>query len=271
MSTAMAARPRVLSVPYRVARTVLAYVGVVAGGLTLFLMLTPLFGYLAYSDRPGPGWLGRFPAMGWGEIWRHAGSMISIGAFIAILYVIPGLFLLGLVRLAESRGAPPRRVRAGAAVVSAAFAGYWTMGVGWYYNGSPPVVVAGIALGAAAGWWVLPASAGRRVMAGGAIAALALLATIPAYALWDAGPPHTVVVRLRQDVREDDVKRVWKSAAAVDQLTSSGAGIDADGRRTVTITLHPRTRDEQVEAFRARMASMPGVESVRAIPRYDGP
>lgn len=272
MSTpAAAGRPGVFPVLYRVVRTVLAYVGVVAGGLTVFLTLTPLLGYLAYSDRPGPGWFGRFPAMGWGEFWNHAWNMMSIGSFIAVLYVVPALVLLGMVRMAEGRGISPRAVWIGAAAVSAAFAAYWTMGVGWYFNGSPPVAVMGMVLGAAAGAWVLPAGARRRVVNGGAVAALALLATIPAYTLWDAGAPHQVVVRFSQTARDDQVRQVWNSAGAVEQFTSAGSGIDADGRRTVTIQLHPRTSDEQVEAFRGRMASLPGVESARTIPRYDGP
>ena len=55
------------------------------GGLTLFLALAPLVGYLPYSDRPGPGWYGHFPALGWSAFWGNAGQMAGFGLFFAIL------------------------------------------------------------------------------------------------------------------------------------------------------------------------------------------
>jgi hypothetical protein len=40
----------------RFLKAVALYLATVVGGVTLFLIFAPLFGYLPYSDRPGPGW-----------------------------------------------------------------------------------------------------------------------------------------------------------------------------------------------------------------------
>ena len=137
-------------------KATLAYLLVVAGGLTLFLILSPLFGYLAYSDRPGPGWFGTFPAIGWAEFWANAWAMLSYGAFIALLIAMGGAFCALMIRGAEAMRAPVLAVRIGGGLLSGLVTAWFVMGAAWYIALGLPGWVISIALGFAAGAWILP-------------------------------------------------------------------------------------------------------------------
>ena len=132
------------------------YLLVVAGGLTLFLILSPLFGYLPYSDRPGPGWFGRFPAVGWAEFWSNAWRMLSYGAFIALLIAIGGALCALLIRGAEYFRAPVLAVRIGGGLVTAVVTAWFVMGAAWYIALGLAGWVVSIGLGLVAGAWILP-------------------------------------------------------------------------------------------------------------------
>jgi hypothetical protein len=137
------------------------YAAFVVGGVTLFLILAPVVGYLPYSDRPGAGWHASFPALGLREFLANARDMLGLGLFLGILFVIPGavglLAIRGFERL--SRHAWTRRI--GAAAIAAATAGYWMLGAGWYIAAGVPLLVIATILGAVAGGWLL-ASAPRQ-------------------------------------------------------------------------------------------------------------
>ena len=60
---------------FRLLIPVALYVLVVIGGTVAFLCIAPIFGYLGYSDRPGPGWFGHFPAVTWSEFRDNAQSI----------------------------------------------------------------------------------------------------------------------------------------------------------------------------------------------------
>ena len=142
------------------------YLLIVAGGLTLFLILAPLAGYLPYSDRPGPGWHGQFPALGWREFWSNAWSMLGYGAFTALLIAIGGALCALLIRGAERLGAPVLAVRIGGGLVTALVTAWFVMGAGWYIALGLPGWVLSILLGLAAGSCILPR--GRRSAVAGA-------------------------------------------------------------------------------------------------------
>ena len=145
-------------------KSVALYLGVVAGGLTVFLILAPLFGYLPYSDRPGPGWHGSFPALGWADFWANAVQMASFGIFIALLIALGGAIVVGIIRLTERFHAPLLAVRVGGAILSALVTAYFVMGAGWYIALGLPAWIVSILLGALAGGWFLPRHASPRVV-----------------------------------------------------------------------------------------------------------
>lgn len=137
-------------------KSIAVYLLFVAGGLTLFLIVAPLFGYLPYSDRPGSGWFGAFPALGWTQFWQNALKMLGFGLFIAMLIALGGAVIVGLIRLSERLKAPLLAVRVGGAIASALVTAYFVLGAGWYVALGLPAWIVSIVLGAIAGGWFLP-------------------------------------------------------------------------------------------------------------------
>ena len=132
------------------------YLAVVIGGVTLFLILAPLFGYLPYSDRPGPGWFASFPALGWLQFWSNAWAMLNYGLFLGVLFIILSMIGVLVIRGIEHVIRRPVIVRALAATVAALVAGYWMLGAGWYISAGVPLLVIAVIFGALAGAWALP-------------------------------------------------------------------------------------------------------------------
>jgi hypothetical protein len=154
-------RPRKDHVPvlrflWDLVKGTLAYLLIVAGGLTAFLMLSPLFGYLAYSDRPGPGWFGAFPAVTWSEFWANAWSLLPTGAFIAMLIAIAGVFCVLLIRTMEHDGASVLAVRIIGGLVTTVVTAYFVLAAGWYIALGTPAWAFSILLAVTAGVWILP-------------------------------------------------------------------------------------------------------------------
>ncbi len=131
------------------------YLGTVAGGVTLFLIIAPLFGYLSYSDRPGPGWFGGFPTLGWQQFWANAGDMLGYGAFLGLLFLIPGAIAVLIIRGIERFVRHQVLARVLAAMVAALGASYWMFGAGWYISAGRVLLVIAVALGGIAGAWFL--------------------------------------------------------------------------------------------------------------------
>ena len=137
-------------------RSTALYLAVVVGGLTTFLILSPLAGYLPYSDRPGAGWFGRFPAIGWTEFWSNTWQMLGFGAFIALLIAIGGMVSVVCIRAIERARAPLWTVRAVGGLITGVITGYFVLGAGWYLALSQAGVVVAVILGGIAGAFVLP-------------------------------------------------------------------------------------------------------------------
>ena len=132
-------------------RSLALFLLVVVGGVTLFLILAPLFGYLPYSDRPGPGWYGRFPAMGWSEFWANGWNMLSLGIFLGIVFPVPGAAGMLLIRAFECVVRNRTARRSAATLIAALAAGFWMIGAGWYISAGLPLVVLASLLGAVTG------------------------------------------------------------------------------------------------------------------------
>ena len=146
----------------------LVYLLVVAGGLTAFLIVSPLFGYLAYSDRPGPGWFGKFPAVSWSEFWANAWSLVPTGAFIAMLIATGGAFCVLLIRTMEHDGASLLAVRVIGGLVTTLVTAFFVLAAGWYIALGTPAWAFSVLLAVVAGVWILPRRRAPELHAAGA-------------------------------------------------------------------------------------------------------
>ena len=132
------------------------YLVVVVGGVLSFLSLAPVFGYLPYSDRPGPGWFGRFPAVSWGDFWRGAGFHLGWSVLLLPYAAISGLILFLVVRVLERFRTPRVIVAIVGALVGGFVSGYIVLGIGWYIAIAAPPVYVAMVLGLIFGAWLLP-------------------------------------------------------------------------------------------------------------------
>ena len=127
------------------------YLAVVIGAVTLFLIVTPLFGYLPYSDRPGPGWFGTFPALGWRAFWVHTQRMLGYGLVFIQPFTSAAAYYAMAVLLFERLCHRSGVVRIVGGVVGGLIAGCWMLIIGWYIAAGSGFVLFSILLGASAG------------------------------------------------------------------------------------------------------------------------
>jgi len=132
------------------------YLLVVVGGVLAFLSLAPVFGYLPYSDRPGPGWYGRFPAISWRQFWQGASFSLEWSVLLLPYAAACGLALFLVVRVLERVRTSHFVVAVAGALLGGLVSGYVVLGVGWYIAiAAAPVWVATL-LGLLFGAWLLP-------------------------------------------------------------------------------------------------------------------
>jgi hypothetical protein len=115
--------PRALRFFLDLIKSVGLYLLVVIGGTIAFLSLAPVFGYLPYSDRPGPGWYGRFPAISWAEFIETVWFMLGWAALFIPHSIVCGLLIALLARGLELVRTPRLVVAIVCAVVSVFFTG----------------------------------------------------------------------------------------------------------------------------------------------------
>jgi len=119
------------------------YLGIVLGGLALFMVLTPLVGYTAYSDRPGPGWHGGFFQISWSEFVSYTRFIGEWFVFFVSPYaLVVAVLSFAVVRIAERLRVPVPAVRGVGGIVTAGLTFLMLAAAGWY-----------ISLGLAAGVW----------------------------------------------------------------------------------------------------------------------
>ncbi len=116
------------SLARRFAGTALLFSGIVGIGTSLLLLLSSCFGYLPYSDRPGPGWWGRVHWPSWAEFV----SYIGFAPWFAYFCLFFGLGLFGLCLVLGVASTPRWLNRFVGGVIAAAAAGLAVMAAGWY-------------------------------------------------------------------------------------------------------------------------------------------
>ena len=130
------------------------YVLVVALGTLLFLIGSSVVGYLAYSDRPGPGW-GR-GAFSWTEVKFFVGWLPLLMYF--LLYLAAALF--PFARLLGWFHSPRWLVRVFGGVFAGIAALIGVLAAGWYIAISQYPVYAGAVSGMVYGALLLPRFSG---------------------------------------------------------------------------------------------------------------
>ena len=116
---------------FRLLIPVALYVIVVIGGTVAFLCIAPVFGYLGYGDRPGPGWFGHFPAISWSEFRDNTVFMLQWTTLFIRHSVFVGLLIVLLARGLELVRAPRIAIAIVCALVSVFLTGYLLLAAGW--------------------------------------------------------------------------------------------------------------------------------------------
>lgn len=158
-------------------------------------------------------------------------------------------------------------MRAVSTVLSALLAGYWALAAGWYVAGAPVLGVIALALGALGGAFVMPTAVPRARVKRLARVTLFLFALVPVQGVWEMGPEHAFAVRLHPAAEPEQVQRVWDVAGQDDHFRSGGLTGRENGGGVLVFSLHPRTSASARAAFARSLARLPGVASVRVLPR----
>jgi hypothetical protein len=132
------------------------YLAIVVGGLLGFLSLAPVFGYLPYSDRPGPGWFGQSPAVSMSEFLRGVGFQLGWSALLLPNAALSGLALFVVVRALEHFRTPPWIIAVVGALLGGVVSGYMVLGIGWYIAMAAAPVYFAAVLGLLFGALLLP-------------------------------------------------------------------------------------------------------------------
>jgi hypothetical protein len=126
------------------------YVTLLAAGLVITLTLSSAVGYLPYSDRPGPGWVG--PSFSLDQLGFYA----SWGVLLLIPTALYGSALFAYHRFLRFVDAPVIVIRGIGALTGGIIAFVLVAGAGWYIAIAAFPVWAAAALGAFWGGVLLP-------------------------------------------------------------------------------------------------------------------
>jgi hypothetical protein len=131
---------------------VLLFISTLAGGLFVFLAIATTIGFLPYSDRPGPGWIG-----------AHAPSLEELRFYFTWTYsfLAPGAAFWGFVlhvfaRLLGWAGTPRWAVRTIGCLLGLITGFVLTLAAGWYIAVASAVAYAGAIFGALFGLFAFP-------------------------------------------------------------------------------------------------------------------
>ena len=124
----------ILRFVFDLVKSVGLYVVIVIGGTICFLCLAPVVGYLPYSDRPGPGWYGSFPAINWAEFIETVRFMLSWAELFIWQAILFALLIFLLARSLELIRTPRFVVAIVCAVVSVFLTGFLILAAGWYIS-----------------------------------------------------------------------------------------------------------------------------------------
>jgi hypothetical protein len=140
------------SLARKFAGTTLLFSGIVGIGTSLVLLASSSFGYLPYSDRPGPGWWGRVHWPSWAEFANY----IEFSPWFAYFCLYFGLGLFGLSLILGVAATPRWLNRLLGGAIAGSAAGLAVMGAGWYLALAEIGPYAAIILGLLYGVFLFP-------------------------------------------------------------------------------------------------------------------
>ena len=202
--------------------TALLFSGIVGVGTSLVLLLSSCFGYLPYSDRPGPGWWGRVHWPSWTEFVTYIGFAPWFAYF--CLFFGLGLFGLCLVLGLASTTRWLNRLVGG--VIAAAAAGLAVTAAGWYLALAAIGPDAAIVLGLLYGVFLFPRFIESRLRPMPAWARITVACcTIALFSYWLISPflPYKPLPPVNYDL-----VRVTPGEKAVTSTSSVGSDIATD-------------------------------------------
>ena len=123
------------------------YLLVVLGGTILFIALSPLLSYLAYSDRPGPGFLERKQPFSFSELVAGLKFGAGYAIFMAPYAAVIGALCILVVRALEKMRLHRFAVSGIAGVIFFFATGYLALGMGWYIAAGGPLIIFTAVLG----------------------------------------------------------------------------------------------------------------------------
>jgi len=206
----------------RFAGTVLLFSGLVGVGTSVVLLLCSCLGYLAYSDRPGPGWWGR---LHWPTL-AECGNYLGFAPWFAYFCLFFGLGLFGLSLVLGASTTPRWFNRLLGGAISAATAGLAVMGAGWYFALAAIGPDAAVILGLLYGVFLFPLfiEPSPRPLATWARIS-AVLCTTVLFAYWIISPflPHRPVAEINYDLM-----RVTQGAEVVTSTPFLGSEVSKE-------------------------------------------
>jgi hypothetical protein len=138
-------------------RAIGLYLLLVAGGLLVVLGLTPIIGYLGYTDRPGPGGIS---SPSWSDVWAGIAMVLQWLKVLLPFLIVAALVIYLAVRVLERFGLPRLVVGLVSALVSGLVTLYLVASIGWYIAIGAPAVLLAAGLAAWYGGCLLPAGRG---------------------------------------------------------------------------------------------------------------
>ena len=183
----------------RFAGTALLFSGIVGTGTSLVLLISSCFGYLPYSDRPGPGWWGRVHWPSWAEFVTY----IGFAPWFAYFCLFFGLGLFGLCLVLGFASTPRWLNRLVGGVIAAAAAGLAVMAAGWYLALAAIGPDAAIVLGLLYGVFLFPTSIESRSRPiPGWIRISMVSCTLALFLYWIVSPflPHEPLAPINYDL-----------------------------------------------------------------------
>lgn len=137
-------------------KTIGKYLLIVVGGTILFLILSPVVGYVPYSDRPGPGWHGKPFEITWEGFVGNARDMFGFGIFLSLYAIFIATILYAVVCLLGRFHVHKTVVITITAILSGFLSSYIVAGIGWYIAIGFPAIIVSLVGGIIFGVFILP-------------------------------------------------------------------------------------------------------------------
>jgi hypothetical protein len=147
---------------FRFLKSLGSYLLTVLGGTILFIALSPLFNYVAYSDRLGPGFYVRKQPFSFSELLAGLSFAAGYAVLMAPYAAVVGAVCILVIRALEKVKLHRCAVSGIAGMIFFFSTGYLALVMGWYIAAGAPLIIFTAVLGALAGALLIPNPSKRR-------------------------------------------------------------------------------------------------------------